>query len=88
MHKYRISKYQIVPRQFARAGHFITDALVYLLQAGYKPIDTGNHGARLVFVDHSKCFDMIDHHVLIEGLRMHVHPVLPNWITAFLSNIT
>ena len=37
--------------------------------------------------DYSKGFDMIDHSVLqlIEELRkMHVHPVLVNWITAFL----
>ena len=36
-----------------------------------------------------KGFDMIDHSVLIEELRkMHVHPVLVNWITAFLCNRT
>ena len=36
-----------------------------------------------------KVFDMIDHSVLIEELRkMHVHPVLVNWINAFLCSRT
>ena len=79
----------IDPRQFARAGHSTTDALVYLLQAVYEAVDTGNCGARPFFADHSKGFDMIDHSILIEELRkMHVHPVLVNWIIAFLCNRT
>ena len=80
----------IDPRQFARAGNSTTDALVYLLQAVYEAVDTGNCGARLFFPDYSKGFDMIDHMVLIEELRrMHVHPVLVNWmITAVLCNKT
>ena len=79
----------IDPRQFPHAGHSTTDALVYLLQAVYEAVDTGNCGARLFFADYSKGFDMIDHSVLIEELRkMHVHPVLVNWITVFLCNRT
>ena len=73
--------HQIDPRQFARAGHSTTDALVYLLQAVYEAVDTGSCAARLFFLfyfaDCSKGFDMIDHSVLIEELRnMHMHPVL------------
>ena len=41
----------IDPRQFARAGHSTTDALVYLLQAIYEALDTANCGARLFFAD-------------------------------------
>ena len=37
----------IDPRQFARAGHSTTDALVSLLQAVFETVDTGNCGARL-----------------------------------------
>ena len=81
--------HQIDPRQFARAGHSTTDALVYLLQAVYEAMDTGSCGARMFFADYSKGFDMIDHSVLIEELRnMHVHPDLVNWIIAFLCNRT
>ena len=34
--------HQIDPRQFARAGHSTTDALVYLLQAVCEAVDTGS----------------------------------------------
>ena len=79
----------IDPCQFAQAGHSTTNVLVYLLQAVYEAVDTGNCGARLFFADYSKGFDMIYHSVVIEELRkMHVHPVLVNWITAFLCNRT
>ena len=83
--------HQIGPRQFARAGHSTTDALIYmyLLQAVYEAVDSGSCGARMFFADYFKGFDKIDHSVLIEELRnMHVHPVLVNWMIAFLCNRT
>ena len=65
--------HQIDPRQFARAGHSTTDALVYLLQAVYiyEAVDTGSCGARLFFADYSKGFDMIEHSAVSikHGLR-------------------
>lgn len=55
----------------------------------YEAVDTGSCGARLFFADYSKGFDMIDHNVLIDELRnLYVHPVLVNWIIAFLWNRT
>ena len=39
------------PRQYARAGYSTTDALVYLLQAIYEAVDTGNCAARLFLAD-------------------------------------
>ena len=56
----------IDPRQFARAGHSTTHALVSLLQAVFETVDTGNCGASLFFADYSKGFEMIDHIVLIQ----------------------
>lgn len=56
--------HQIDPHQHERAGHSAADALVYLLQAVYEAVDTGNCGVRLFFADYSKGFDMIDHSVL------------------------
>ena len=80
---------KIDPRQYACVGRSTTDALVYLLQAVYEAVDTGNSGARLFMADFSKGFDMIDHEVLIKELeKLDVHPVLVNWIKAFLSNRT
>ena len=87
-----ISKFIVLhfyPRQFARASHSTSDALVYLLQAIYEALDTGNCGARLFFADFSKGFDMVDHEILISELRyLSVHPVLINWTQTFLSNRT
>ena len=76
----------IDPHQFARAGHSTTDAWVYLLQAIFEALDTGNCGARLFFADFSKGFDMIDHEILISELRyLSVHLLLINWTKTFLS---
>ena len=77
------------PRQFARVGYSTTDALVYLLQAICEAVDTGKCADRLLFADVSKGFDLIDHEFLINELKfLDVHPVLVNWIQAFLSNRT
>ena len=55
----------------------------------YEAVDTGNSAARLFFADLSKGFDLIDHEILINELKfLDVHPVLVNWIQAFLSNRT
>ena len=75
------------PRQYARAGYSTTDALVYLLQAIYEAVDTGNCAARLFLADFSKGFDLIDHEILTNELQLlQVNPILINWIVAFLSN--
>ena len=67
----------------------MTNVLVYLLQALYEAVDTGNCSARMFFAAYSNGFDMIDHTVLVEELRnMHVHPVLIHWIIVFLCNRT
>ena len=77
------------PRQYTRAGFSTTDALVYLLQATYEAVDTGNCAARLFLADFSKGFDLIDHEILNNEIKLlQVHPVLINWIVAFLSNRT
>ena len=75
------------PRQYARESHSTTDALIYLLQAIHEAIDSGNCGARIFFADFSKGFDLIDHNILLEELyHLNAHPVLINWIKAFLTN--
>ena len=75
--------------QFARAGHSTTDALVCLLQAVYEEWIKGTVMLGCLLLATLKGFDMIDHSILNEELRkMHVHPVLVNWIIAFLCNRT
>ena len=74
-------------RQFARKGHSTTDALLLLFQPVYEALDSGNACARFFFTDFSKGFDRIDHHILMQELmELDIHPVLYNWINAFLSN--
>ena len=75
------------PRQYAREGHSTTDALVYLLQAVHEATDSGNCGARILFTDFTKGFDLIDYNILVlELTNIGVHPVLINWIKSFLYN--
>ena len=75
------------PRQYAREGQSTTDVLVYLLQAVHEATDSGNCGARILFTDFTKGFDLIDHNILVlELTNIGVHPVLINWIKSFLYN--
>ena len=75
------------PRQYARKGHSTTDALLYMLQAIYEAMDSGEVAARILFADFSRGFDLIDHTILIQELnKLNVHPALMSWIAAFLTN--
>ena len=53
------------PCQFSRKGHSTTDALIYMLQAIYEAVDSGEASARIFFADFSKGFDIINHSILI-----------------------
>ena len=51
-----------------------------------KALDGTGSLIRICLLDFSKAFDKIDHKVLISKLRnMNIHPVIVNWIIAFLS---
>ena len=60
------------PRQYAREGHSTTDAFIYILQAIHEATDSGNCGARMVFADYSKGFDLIDQSILRSELRFSI----------------
>ena len=73
--------------QFARKGMSTTDALISFLQPIFEAIDKGDNIARIFFTDFSKGFDRVDHNVLMANLqKLNIHPVLSNWVSAFLSN--
>ena len=73
------------PRQYARRGHSTTDALLYMLQAIYEAVDSGDSAARIFFADFSKVFDLIDHKILITELRnLEVSEIILGWISVFL----
>ena len=78
---------KIDPSQFCSKGHSTTDALLYMLQAIYEAVDSGEASARIFFADFSKGFDLIDHSILMQELaNLEVHPALLAWIAAFLTN--
>ncbi|KAL9961061.1 hypothetical protein ACROYT_G029941 [Oculina patagonica] len=78
---------KIDPRQYSRKGHSTTDALLYMLQAIYEAVDSGEACARVFFADFSKGFDLIDHTILMQELaELDVHPAMVSWIAAFLTN--
>ena len=78
---------KIDPRQYSLKGHSTTDALLYMLQAIYEAVDSGEACARIFFADFSKGFDSIDHTILMRELaQLNVHPALLSWIAAFLTN--
>ena len=59
---------------------------IYMLQAIYEAVDSGEASARIVFADFSKGFNLIDHSILMQELAdLEVHPVLLSWIAAFLT---
>ena len=78
---------KIDPRQYARKGHSTSDALLYMLQAIYEAVDSGEASAQIFFADFAKGVDFIDHTILIQELdKLEVHPALLSWIAAFFTS--
>ena len=73
------------PMQFAMAGKSTQHAIVYLLHLTLEALDKGNCWVRWFFADFKKGFDLVDHRILLEKLKLlDVHPCLLRWIAAFL----
>ena len=78
---------KIDPQQFARKGHSTSDTLLYILQATYEAVDSGEACARIFFTDFAKGFDLTDHTILIQELdKLEVHTALLSWIVTFLTS--
>ena len=58
---------KIDSRQYSRKGHSTTDAFLYMLQAIYEAINSGEASARVFFADFTKVFDLIDHSIYIDA---------------------
>ena len=63
-----------------------TIALLSMLQSWNKATDGNGAAVRVLLLDFKKAFDLIDHHLLVEKLRLFDIPKwVLNWIVDFLS---
>ena len=63
-----------------------TIALLSMLQSWNKATDGNGAAVRVLLLDFKKAFDLIDHHLLVEKLRLFDIPKWDlNWIIDFLS---
>ena len=71
-------------RQYARKGYSTTDALLYMLQAVYEAVDSGEASARLIS---QRDFILLTTPLMQELAKLEIHPVLLKWIAASLTNL-
>ena len=66
-------------------GTSTTDALVELTHMWYEATDNLKTYVRVVMLDFSKAFDLINHHLLIEKLKVNgIPPHVLRWMATFL----
>ena len=78
------------PKQFGGlAGTSTTDALVEMTHKWYEATDTLNTYVRIVLLDFSKAFDLINHNILLEKLQAFgISAPILRWMAAFLLDRT
>ena len=77
---------QLDPRQFGSIpGTCTTDALVEMVHQWYQETDYTGKCVRILLIDYSKAFDLINHDILIAKLTsMGIPAHLVRWMAAFL----
>ena len=64
---------------------WLTDALVEMTHKWYEATDVLNNYVRVVLLDFSKAFDLINHHILLDKLITNGVPAhIVRWLAAFL----
>ena len=67
------------------SGTSTTDALVEMTHKWYEATDVLNNYVRVVLLDFSKAFDLINHHILVDKLITNGVPAhIVRWLAAFL----
>ena len=77
---------EIDARQFRGiSGTSTTDALVEMIHLWYKATDRLDSYVRVLMLDFSKTFDLINHHLLLEKLQMYgLSSHIVRWMVTFL----
>ena len=71
------------------SGRSTTLALVKLTNLLYESSDVSGSIIRILFIDFSRAFDIIDHNIISKKLEENICPdVLKNWLLSFLTNRT
>ena len=78
---------KVDPGQFGTIpGSSTTEALISVTHAWYSATDGNRATVRAVLFDFEKAFDLIDHGILVQKLRLfHISEAVILWITDFLS---
>ena len=78
------------PKQYGGlAGTSTTDALVEMTHKWYEATDTLNTYVRIVLLDFSKAFDLINHNISLEKLQAFgISAPILRWMAAFLLDRT
>ena len=78
---------KVDPGQFGTIpGSSTTEALISMTHAWYKATDGNGATVRAVLFDFNKAFDLIDHGILVQKLRLfNIPEAVILWITDFLS---
>ena len=77
------------PFQYAyRHGRGTYDAVKTVVHLILKHLDKPNANARLLFIDFSLAFNLIQIHTLLSKLKqMNVNPYIIKWLHSFLTDI-
>ena len=85
---YHVIRPKLDPRQFVSiSGTCSTDALVEMVHQWYEATDTGQTCVRILLLDYSKAFDLINHEILMPKLvDIGIPPHIVRWMAALLLN--
>ena len=85
-----VLKVQVDPNQYGSVkGTSTTDALADMVHKWYQASDVPETFTRVLLLDYTKAFDLINHEILITKLHgLDIPPHIVRWMAAFLLDRT